>query len=1123
MSFIHIPVLAGASGNQGTYEIEQSLRSGSDDDRLDFTPSSDGNRKTWTWSGWIKRGELGTEQHFFQSWNGSGDVMLYARFHSNDTIRVKQFDGSDVFELQTNAVFRDPSAWYHIVLRFDTTQSTASDRAKIYVNGELQSLGTASYPSQNADLFVNRGSYVHILFRDSYSTGRSFFGYMAEVHHVDGTALDPTDFGVTNSNGVWVPIEYTGGSYGTNGFYMKFDETATNGIGHDHSGNGNNFTASGFTTSGSGTDVLSDTPTTNWCTVNPLSQRQYLTTSNGNLQINYNNSGNGVSITGTQGASSGKWYWETTMTTASGADYVGVVTSDWDVMGKAGAAYPGSQDNGWTYFRDGRIYHNGSFSSYGNSYTTGDIIGLALDLDNDKIYFSKNGIYQNSSNPTTGTNPAFSNVSGTVFPVWAGYNTSTVHTCNFGQREFLYPPGTYSASAYFNTVLWTGDNNDDRSITVGFQPDLVWYKRRNLSASHLLFDSVRGATKALSSNNTTTENTEANALQAFETNGFQVGSDANSNSSSYNYVAWCWKAGGTASSNPDGSITASVSASDAAGFSVVKFEGNNTAGASVGHGLSTAPSFIITKNIDNSSAYWATYIASAGKSKKFYINDNQAPDAAANWLDVSDSTITWNQTDVNNVNTNNNTFICYCWAEKTGVSKFGSYTGNGSTDGPLISDLGFAPALVVIKKDSSASEWAVYDSARGDNTQLRWDAPDQDNTNSAVNVRLTNNGFKIETSDSAQNGDGALYYYMAWARASSTDEDFKSLNTANLPAPDIKDGSKYFNTVIYTGASPSDKAVTGVGFQPSFTWIKARTQAYSHALYDAVRGATKELHSDTNDQEDTDTNGLKSFDSDGFTVGSDGEVGDPTGTRVAWNWLAGGSGSSNTNGSITSTVSVSPSGGFSIVSYTAENAVRTVGHGLGVAPKFIIVKDREATSNWAVYHESMGNTKAIYLDVNLKNDTNSGYWNNTSPTSTVFTIGTNTRTGGSTNDYIAYCFAEVEGYSKMGSYTGNGSSDGPFIYTGFRPAFILFKNYAGGSEQSWTILDNTRDTYNAVQKTIYPDVNNAEDGTVSNVDFCANGFKLRNAWQNESGSDHLYVAFAENPFGGDGVSPATAR
>jgi len=270
---------------------------------------------------------------------------------------------------------------------------------------------------------------------------------------------------------------------------------------------------------------------------------------------------------------------------------------------------------------------------------------------------------------------------------------------------------------------------------------------------------------------------------------------------------------------------------------------------------------------------------------------------------------------------------------------------------------------------------------------------------------------------------------------------FKALNTANLPAPTVKDGSKNFNTLLYTGTGGT-KAVSGAGFQPEFVWIKNRSRASSsHVLVDAVRGATKALSSNLTNSEVT-TNGtddFRSFDSDGFTVGDSSNyfvnsVGD---THAAWCWDAGGSGSSNTDGSITSTVSANPTAGFSIVSYTGTGANATVGHGLGVPLDMVITKPRNGGDHsWGVYHRYGSSGAETQLQLNSTTAPNEGtsFWNGTHPTSTVFTVNTASATNNSGSDIIAYCFAEVEGYSKFGSYTGNGSTDGPFVYCGFRPS-----------------------------------------------------------------------------------------
>jgi len=791
-------------GAAAPFEIEQSLRTGSDNQNLQRTLSASGNRRTWTWSGWIKRGEISAEQHFLESWNGSGDVLIYARFNSNDKIRVKQFDGSTNLELDTTAVFRDPSAWYHIVISFDTTQATAADRAKIYVNGELQSLSTATYPSQNYETFMNRSGYRFGLMGALWSTfySRSFNGYMAEAHLIDGSALDPTSFGETNNDGVWVPVEYTG-SHGTEGCYIKFDPTATNGIGHDHSGNGNNLTNNNFTTSGTGTDVMSDTPTTNWCTLNPL-LNQGGSLSEGNLVF----TGVGTSYQGSRGTiaipSSGKWYWETTATTHT------TTVGNWTAVGMATAAVPlnsfAGGVTGCVFYGDRNDANSGIFNDTSTvdqgtttNFSQGDILQCAYDADTGKFWFGLNNSWWDSSvgttgDPSAGTNETLTAVSREYFP-FVQTNRTHVITTNFGQRAFEYTPPT----------------------------------------------------------------------------------------------------------------------------------------------------------------------------------------------------------------------------------------------------------------------------------------------------------------------------------------GYKALNTANLPAPDIADGSDYFNTVLYTG-NGSTQSITGVGFQPDFTWIKKRASTGNHMLTDVVRGPNTEINSNTTAAETANTNALTSFDTDGFSVGADGAVNINNEGLVAWNWLAGGSGSSNTDGTITSTVSANPTAGFSIVTYTGTGSAATVGHGLGVAPSFFIVKNRDSVQGWRVYHSALSSaSKYLELNTSAAEDTANSVFNGTAPTSSVFSIGDGGAVNNSGDNHIAYCFAEVEGYSKFGSYTGNGTTtgDGPFVWCGFRPAFIVLKS--SSASDNWRMYDNKRLGYNPNNSLLYPNLSNQEAATTDHVDILSNGFKLRSDNNNTSGVTYIFMCFAENPFGGSGVSPATAR
>jgi len=337
----------------------------------------------------------------------------------------------------------------------------------------------------------------------------------------------------------------------------------------------------------------------------------------------------------------------------------------------------------------------------------------------------------------------------------------------------------------------------------------------------------------------------------------------------------------------------------------------------------------------------------------------------------------------------------------------------------------------------------------------------------------------------------------------------------------INKPSDYFNTVLYTGNGATDTAQTGVGFQPDWTWIKARSIGYDNNLFDVVRGSTKRLIANATTAETTQTEMIKSFDSDGFTLGNDAGVNANTETFASWNWLADNtSGSSNTDGSITSTVSANTTSGFSIVSYTGTGSNATVGHGLGVVPKMIIVKQRSGAGDWTVYNSNIGNTNFLRLNGTLASTSQSTYWNNTTPTSSVFSVGSAGDVNTSSGTHIAYCFSEVKGFSKFGSYVGNGSTDGTFVYTGFKPAFVIFKNTT--NTNNWSIRDNKRDSFNAGDSNLFANLSDAESSS-NDIDFLSNGFKLRNAggnW-NTSGNTYIYMAFAEEPLVGD--NPATAR
>ena len=333
----------------------------------------------------------------------------------------------------------------------------------------------------------------------------------------------------------------------------------------------------------------------------------------------------------------------------------------------------------------------------------------------------------------------------------------------------------------------------------------------------------------------------------------------------------------------------------------------------------------------------------------------------------------------------------------------------------------------------------------------------------------------------------------------------------------------YFNTKLYTGTGSSN-AQTGVGFQPDWIWLKNRSSSSNHHLVDAVRGITKELRSNLSNSEATDDQLITAFGSDGFTLGTSGSGNTNGDNYASWNWKANGAGSSNTDGSITSTVSASATSGFSIVKYVGTGSNATIGHGLGAVPSVVFVKKTSGTGDWIGYFKALGNTKNARFNTTDAADTNSTVWNSTTPTSSVFSVGTFGETNGSGDTFVAYCFAEKKGFSKFGSYIGNGNADGAFIYTGFKPALFVVKRYDSSGEY-WNVLDNKRNPENPADDFLYWSENSAEGVKSSKIDFVSNGIKIRGtdgAFNNSSGS-YIYMCFAEEPLVASNGTPATAR
>jgi hypothetical protein len=804
------------SASTGGYQISRSLRFNSADSAyLNRTPASAGNRKTWTWSGWVKRSTLNTYQYLFSA--GTSSPWFGLLFSSNGTNNLLQvtFTAGASGGTNTTAEFRDPSAWYHIVLAVDTTQATDTNRFKLYVNGvQITAFSATNYPAQNTDTQVNSADR-HTIGSQSRTLGEYLDGYQTEVNFIDGTQLTPSSFGETNAQtGVWQPKAYSG-SYGTNGFYLNFSDnsnTTAATLGKDYSGNGNNWTPNNFSvTAGSGNDSLVDTPTPygvdtgaggtvrgNYATINPLQLISNVSVSNGNLYLQSNNNQDvWASAPSTIAVRTGKWYAEFTCVTVGGTPNFafGVGRASWSPIILDGQGYYGRwwyTTEGYSYLSNGNFYTGNASIGTAATFANGDIIGVAMDLDAGSIAFYKNGTLQGTP---------FTSIPLGVDYIFAGgaftfsYPTPTnvgAYYANYGQRPFAYtapsgfkalctqnlPTPTIGATTatqagkFFAPTLYTGNGASPRAVTgVGFQPDLVWMKCRSSAFVNGLFDSVRGTGKLLISNLTVAEiaNDPDGYLSSFDSDGFSLttGSSSNNtfNGNTSTYVAWGWKANGSGSTNTSGSITSTVSANTTSGFSVVTYTGTGS-NATVGHGLGVAPSMIIFKR-RNSATDWPVYHVSLGATNLIYLDLTNASGASSDFQNTAPTSTVFSIAGGSaNIGASGGTFLAYCFAEVAGYSKFGSYTGNGSADGPFIFT-GMRPAYLVLKSSAGVVQtWIVEDSKRFPSNVVSGELyPSDSGAESSGQTRLdlVSNGFKIRTTDTAFNQSGCTYIYMAFA------------------------------------------------------------------------------------------------------------------------------------------------------------------------------------------------------------------------------------------------------------------------------------------------------------------------------------------------------------------------
>ena len=1242
MSHFHNNALIGASGQGGGYNITDSLRFRSSASAyLNRTPASAGNRKTWTWSAWIKKGSLSTNQNLFSA-NGVGTIAKII-LNSNNTIDFQNNVGS--VQLTTTPVYRDPSAWYHIIVVYDTPQATASNRTKIYVNGsQVTALTNAVYPAQNSDGVIN-DAILHTISRES-SAVNFFDGYMAEVNFVDGQALTPSDFGEFNpQTGVWQPIEYTG-SYGTNGFYLPMKETqqATGFNTVTYNGNGTELKVTGV---GFNPDLV-------WVKRRDNSASYYRlidSVRGGDKRLASNDTGGETTASTliqsfdadgyTVGTDTGMnasgdryvaWCWDATSDNTTGSELVTNGTFDSNTTGwtNVNSSISGAnQKLNATYTSSGAyVYQEVTGLTVGQKYMlsfqssgSNDFIRILRNAQTEALGGTFISFLGGNTITKSGLNQVFFEApTTTVYINFNVPNGGTIIIDDISLKQVSYD-GTIpsytktNTSTGFSIVSYTGTG---ATATVGHgltsAPDIIIIKNRIDASGWIVYNSTIGNTKYLALNSQVEASLDGgvywNATSP-TSSVFTVNTSNSVNGSGDGTVAYCF--------------------SEVAGYS--KFGSYTGNGSASGPTVTTGfrPAFVLIKN-SSSANHWLIWDNTRNPfnpinlkispSTTTYENDpNILGGLATNTIDFTDTGFQITGTHPM-TNTSGGTYIYMAFADTRDYQWNFDASGNKNnwtpaninsnassettydlmSDTPSLADEdtanfctlsplsgGLAPYNANLSINQTAGSWNATPSTFTLNTG-KWYFESGSSALGPSNYHglglrpvgmvasgeycgsisgsyggiagptvfnaysggvLGSNVSGTYTSSSVFQcavdfdagkiwfGDGTSWigggspsagttpsytftantplvpYISAYASAPSVNfgqrpfkytppTGFKKLNTYNLPDSSIKDGSQYFNTVTYTGTGAS-RDIT-VGFSPDLVWVKNRTSAYQHQVSDSVRGTSTVLYPSATTAEASDPNAVTAFLSDGFTYGSSVNGNQSSASIVAWNWRGSDSAAvTNTDGTITSTVSANPTSGFSVVTFTGTGATGTVGHGLSQAPEIYIRKSRSNVEDWLVYTTLIDGS----LDFLRLNTTSPKADSGASlPNATTFEVGAGEANG---ELLVTYCFHSVEGFSKMGTYTGNGSADGTFVYTGFRPAFVLTKSAT--EARQWVIIDTSRDPYNLANKnqeiTSSVEFTNADD-----LDILSNGFKPRtnNPGANGNGQTIIYMAFAENPF-----------
>lgn len=872
-------IRVGASGAaDSAFTVDRSLRfNDGDSPGLSRTVSNASNRRTFTISAWVKRSSFSSGHTIFSA--GSDGSNLFALYFPSAQLSVTELvSGSQHLEKNSTPLFRDTSAWYHVVGAIDTTQSTAEDRFIVYINGErITAYDANNIVSQNTELLVNSTNTQYV---GRMPSGNYFDGYMAEYNFIDGLQLDPSYFAETNlATGQWNPKKYVG-SYGTNGFYLNFSDnsgtTATT-LGKDTSGNGNNFTPNNFSTYHS----VPDTPTNNFCTINPIdkSTDSRLAISEGNLKV-FTSHGFRTARA-TFGLSSGKWYWESRLISWSDS-FIGIT----DTQENISSTTRGGENSNSAMIRqnNGDIRTGGSNSSYGNSQSNGDILGFALDMDNGKFYISENGTFFNSGDPVNGTNAAKTGLTATVCPSASPYDNKSCFF-NFGQDDtfdgnetsqgntdanglgvFKYaPPSGFLAicsanlpdptillpNNHFDTLLYTG-NDTTQSITgLEFQPDWVWIKARNTSLlSHGLFDAVRGINKSVFSNSTSAENT-GEVFTSFDSNGFSV-SDAGGNwtNDSFNYVAWNWNAGDT-----DGKTYTVTVVSDSG--NKYRFDGFGTSAVTLD--LAEGGTYIFNYPSAHPLKFSTTADGTHGGGSEYTTGVTHNSSTQVTIVVAASAPTLYYYCSIHSgmggqVNTNSTLGSSNFDGSRQAITKVNassgfsiiSWTGTGSNL-TVGHGLGVAPKVYIVKArtGSSGCDWFVYHKEIGATHNLRLNGTSASGAASDIfnNTEPTSSVLSIGNSSCINENNGT---YITYA---------------------FSEVAGYSKFGKYTGNGNADGTFVVTGFRPAFLLIKG-THSDLWYIYDNKRNTfnvvDKELNPNNSQSEATFT--TVDFLSNGFKI-----------------------------------------------------------------------------------------------------------------------------------------------------------------------------------------------------------------------------------------------------------------